>query len=39
MIADYDISKEETLRRMSWYDFNFHMLALKRRNDALESDY
>lgn len=37
MIADYDLDKEEKLRRMSYYNFNFHILALKKRQETIES--
>lgn len=36
-ISDYNIDQEEKLRCMSWYDYNFHILALKKRQDAIES--
>jgi len=38
MISDYNIDQEEKIRKMSWYDFNFHILSLKRRNDSMEQD-
>jgi hypothetical protein len=38
MVANYNLEEEEKLRRISWYDFNFHILALKRRNDAAQQD-
>lgn len=38
MVSNYDISVEEKMRWISWYDFNFHVLALKKRNDAMERD-
>jgi hypothetical protein len=37
-ISSYNLDEEDRLRWMSWFDFNFHILALKRRNDAIEQD-
>lgn len=40
-IADFDIQEEDQLRKMSWFDYNFHILALKKDQDdkrnAMES--
>ncbi len=38
-VADYNLEQEEILRRMSWFDFNFHILALKKRRDEMEQAY
>jgi len=38
MVANYDLVVEEKLRWMSWYDFNFFIWKVKRRNDAIEQD-
>jgi hypothetical protein len=32
-MANGDLQEEERLRRMSWYNFNFHILWLKKRQD------
>jgi hypothetical protein len=37
MIANYDLDQEEKLRRMMWYDYNFHILSLKKRQEAMEA--
>lgn len=38
VISEYNLDEEERLRRMDWYNFNFHLMALKRRTDAIEQD-
>lgn len=30
-VADGNLSEEEKFRRMSWYDFNFHIDWMRRR--------
>lgn len=37
-ISNGNLEEEERLRRLSWWDFNFHILYLKRRNDELEQE-
>jgi hypothetical protein len=37
-IANYDLQEEERLRKLDWYNFNFHILALKRRNDEAQNE-
>jgi len=36
-IADHNPVNEEMIRRESWYDYNFRILALKKRKDALDN--
>jgi hypothetical protein len=36
-VANYDDAATERLRRKSWYDFNFLILALKKRTEAQEA--
>lgn len=36
-VADGNLLEEERFRRMSWYDFNFHIDWLKKRNEAAEN--
>ena len=32
-LSDFNLDSEEALRRMSYYDFNFHIFALKQHSD------
>lgn len=36
-IADFDLEEEDRLRKMSWFDYNFHILALKKHQDDQKS--
>lgn len=37
-VADFDLEEEERLRKMSWFDYNFHILALKKHQDDQKSN-
>jgi hypothetical protein len=35
-ISDGKVDQEEKIRRMPWYDFNFHILWLKKRQEDMD---
>jgi hypothetical protein len=35
-VADGRLGEEEKFRRMSWYDFNFHIDWMRKRREAQE---
>lgn len=37
-VSDGSLVEEERFRRMSWYDFNFHIDWLRRRKNDNDAD-
>ena len=36
-VSEFNLHEEEKLRRISWFDYNFHILALKKRQEEIDS--
>jgi|KBSMisStaDraftv2_1062788.scaffolds.fasta_scaffold00896_7 hypothetical protein len=37
IVANYNIKDEKEISRMSWFDYNFHIFALKKKQEEEES--